>query len=308
MMQRLLFILVIGLLCYSCDDGDVFQVSLEFEDTFETCGSLVLYKTKDSPPESLSIQLQGRTIDEFLNVGDDNVFTQTYEFSSNSNAFNYRTYSTAPDPNFVFCNDIPPANIDILVDSESSSGTATVTTILVEDDNDGIPADLEGRGAQAEDGSYPDAIDTDNDGIPNYLDVDDDGDNVLTTAENPEYTEEFGLANAQDTDLDGIPDYLDNDDDNDGVPTRDEESINADNNPLNDVTEPDNGADYLNPNISISVPATAFIAHPIQQVYTISVFVENIQIPNLTQDELDFGTLDDSSITNDTRTGEPIFN
>ena len=307
-MRRLLYILFIGLLSYSCDDGDVFEVTLEFDDTFETCGSLVLYKTKDSPPESLSIQLQGRTIDEFLNVGDDNLFTQTYEFSSSSNAFNYRTYSSAPDPNLVFCNDIPPANIDILVDSESTSGTATVTTVLVEDDNDGIPADLEGRGEQAEDGTYPDAIDTDNDGIPNYLDVDDDGDNVLTTAENPEYTEADGLANAQDTDLDGIPDYLDNDDDNDGIPTRDEESINADNNPLNDVTEPDNGADYLNPNVAISVPATAFIQHPIAQVYTISVFVENIQIPNLTQDELDFGTLDDSSITNDTRLGEPIFN
>lgn len=309
-MQRLLYILVIGLLCFSCDDGDVFEVTLEFEDTFEAeeCGSLVLYKIKDSPPESISIQLQGETIEDILNVGEDNMLTQTYEFSSNSNAFTYRTYSSVPNPDLVFCNDIAPGNIDIIVDSESTSGRAILTTILVEDDDDGIPADLEGRGAQAEDGTYPDAIDTDNDGIPNYLDVDDDGDNVLTTAENPEYTEEDGLANAQDTDNDGVPDYLDNDDDDDGIPTRDEESIDPDNNPLNDVTNPDIGADYLNDEVMISVPATAFIEHPIQQTYTISIFVENIQIPNLTQDELDFGTLNDSNITSDTRTGEPIFN
>ncbi len=307
-MKRLFYLLCIGLLLQTCDDGDVFEVTLEFEDTFEQCGNVVFFKTKDSPPESLSIQLQGRTIDEFLEVGDDNVFTQTYEFSSSSNAFNYRTYSTAPDPDFVFCNDVPPANIDIIVDSESSSGTATITTVLIEDDNDGIPAELEGRGAQAEDGSYPDAIDTDNDGIPNYLDVDDDGDNVLTTAENPEYTEEDGLANAQDTDNDGIPDYLDDDDDDDGIPTRDEESINSKNNPLDDVTNPDIGADYLNDEVMISVPATAFIEHPIQQTFTISIFVENIQIPNLTQDELDFGTLNDTNITSNTRIGEPIFN
>ncbi|SDS27173.1 hypothetical protein SAMN04515667_1798 [Formosa sp. Hel1_31_208] len=307
-MRQLLYIFLFGLSFSSCDDGDIFEVTLEFDDTFETCGDLVFYKTKDTPPETLSIQLIGRTIDEFLEVEDNNIYVEAFEFSSTNNAFNYRTYSAAPDPLLVFCNDIPSASIDILSDAESTSGTATITTVLVEDDNDGIPAEFEGRGEQAEDGTYPDAIDTDNDGIPNYLDVDDDGDNVLTTAENPNYTEDFGLIDAQDTDNDGTPDYLDTDDDNDGVATRDEESINADNNPLNDVTEPDIGADYLNDNISITVPATAFIAHPINQVYTISILVENIQLPNLTQDNFDFGTLDDTSITSDTRSGEPIFN
>ena len=307
-MRQLLYIFLFGLLFSSCDDGDIFEVTLEFDDTFETCGDLVFYKTKDTPPETLSIQLIGRTIDEFLEVADNNIYEEVFEFSSTNNAFNYRTYSAAPDPLLVFCNDIPSASIDILSDAESTSGTATITTVLVEDDDDGIPAEFEGQGEQAEDGTYPDAIDTDNDGIPNYLDVDDDGDNVLTTAENPNYTEGFGLIDAQDTDNDGTPDYLDNDDDNDGVATRDEESINADNNPLNDVTEPDNGADYLNDMISIEVTATAFIAHPIIQTYTISILVNNIQLPNLTQDDLDFGTLDDTSITNDSRSGEPIFN
>ena len=73
--------------------------------------------------------------------------------------------------------------------------------------------------------------DTDDDGIPNYLDTDDDNDGVLTMFEDYGNTDlEVGAADAigdgdptnDDTDGDGIPDYLDTDDDNDGIPTEDE--------------------------------------------------------------------------------------
>lgn len=305
-MRQFLYFCLIGCLALSCDDGDVFEVSLEFDDTFEACGDVLLYKIKDTPPETLSIQFSGVELESFLLVGDDNRLEQTFQFSSNSNAFNYRTYSTTPVASDIFCNDVPPANIDILSDAESTSGTATVITVLVEDDNDGIPAefeDINGNGDLEDD-------DTDLDGIPNYLDVDDDGDNVLTTAEGVNFTEEFGLANAQNTDAgsgDMIPDYLDNDDDGDGVATRDEENINQDNNPQNDVSDPNVGADYLNPAIFTTVVATEYRAHTIQQAYTISVFVENIQLPNLTQDDLDFGTLIDN-ITTSSREAETVFN
>ncbi|WP_189663078.1 ice-binding family protein [Polaribacter sp. IC073] len=49
------------------------------------------------------------------------------------------------------------------------------------------------------------ALDTDNDGIPDISDIDDDNDGLLDTAET-----------ANDTDNDGIPNYLDTDSDNDG--------------------------------------------------------------------------------------------
>nr|WP_321234254.1 hypothetical protein [uncultured Psychroserpens sp.] len=303
-MRQFLYICVISLLALSCDDGDVFEVSLEFEDTFKTCGNVVFHKTKDSPPESISIQLAGRSIEDFLNVGEDNTYEEVFQFSSNSNSFNYRTYSSAPDDDEVFCNDVPSATIDILTDAEDSSGTATLMTVLVEDDDDGIPAELEdvnGNGDLEDD-------DTDGDGIPNYLDVDDDGDNVLTTAEGVNYTEEDGLVNAQDTDGNGTPDYLDNDDDGDNVATRDEENINVDNNPQNDVTDPNVGADYLNPAVATTVTATEYREHNIQLTYTISISIVNLSLPNLVQQNLDFGTLNDTSITNDSRVAEPIFN
>ncbi|MFT6370035.1 MAG: hypothetical protein ACJAWH_001118, partial [Maribacter sp.] len=61
-------------------------------------------------------------------------------------------------------------------------------------------------------------IDTDGDGVYDYLDIDDDGDGILDITEdsntdgdnNPE-------TNATDTDSDGVPDYLDIDSDNDGL-------------------------------------------------------------------------------------------
>ena len=65
-----------------------------------------------------------------------------------------------------------------------------------DDDGDGIPTTGEAQ------------LDTDGDGIPDYLDPDDDNDSILTVNEP-----------AGDVDRDGRPNYLDADDDGDGRPT-----------------------------------------------------------------------------------------
>ena len=70
-------------------------------------------------------------------------------------------------------------------------------------DNDSVPTILEDL-----DGDHNfDNDDTDGDGFPNYLDADDDGDDVLTKDE----YDVNGDGIADDTDGDGTPDYLDND-------------------------------------------------------------------------------------------------
>jgi hypothetical protein len=95
--------------------------------------------------------------------------------------------------------------------------------------------------------------DSDADGIPNYLDNDDDGDLVLT---NVEYV--FNRTNGQsvnsilDTDSDGIPNYLDNDDDGDGVLTF-QEDYNGDGNPANDDTNGNSIPDYLEQGVALGV-------------------------------------------------------
>jgi hypothetical protein len=232
-----------------------------------------------------------------------------FDLSLAANSFHYRKYSGSYNED-LFCNDIP-TNVNISSDDVSDGGNVVITTELVEDDGDGIPAELEDIN---ENGDLDDD-DSDNDGFPNYLDDDDDGDNVPTINEGHNYTTADGLSNAQNTDadLDGgddIPDYLDPDDDGDGVLTRDEENESQDQNPRNDNTGDTNSADYLNPNVnSNDFPATAYREHTIKQKYTLNIQVENLSLPQINQDLYDFGSmLINSDPCPCSRTETPDFN
>ncbi|GAA4810507.1 hypothetical protein GCM10023330_17000 [Litoribaculum gwangyangense] len=283
---------------YSCDDGDIITVELDFGETFSACegvNDLVLYKTKKDPSESLSVLIPNYSLDELLELNTD---------TPKSATLYYRTYSETNLPNNLFCNEIPP-NVNIISNNESSV-TAIINTTLVEDDNDGILAileDINGNGNLEDD-------DTDGDGLPNYIDADDDGDNILTRDENPDTNNDGNLSDAQDTDGDGTPDYLDDDDDGDMVKTRDEENASQDNNPANDITNPDVGADFLNPDISTTQPATGFRQHSISRTYTVNISLNGVSFDFISQEPLNFGNLNSSEIPTvlKSRTVTPPFN
>ncbi|MCF7560892.1 hypothetical protein L3X39_09620 [Sabulilitoribacter multivorans] len=295
-MRKLFFILssISLLTVFSCDDGDIITVELDFDETFEACegvSSLVFYKTKSDPSESLSLVVSGLTIDDILEVDANNEYENTISISG-TNHFNYRTYSNATLPSDLFCNDIPNSEVQLTEDIESTSGIATIKTVLTEDDNDGIIAameDLNGNGDLTDD-------DTDGDGLPNYIDADDDGDNILTVNENPDPNGDGDLSDAQDTDGDGTPDYLDDDDDGDGVKTRDEENDSQDKNPANDITNSEIGADYLNPDVNTTVSATAYREHTIIKSYLVTLIVTDVDLTIISLDEYDFGILNASEI------------
>ncbi|MBU3822360.1 hypothetical protein KO566_09830 [Flavobacteriaceae bacterium XHP0103] len=299
-MKKSFFIATLAslLFSWSCNDGDIITVEIDFDDTFKACGEtdLVFYKTKEEPAESLSFLMTKFKISDILNFeGDENSITKT-------GVFNYRTYNNSSLPNDLFCSDIPPSEVIINQDYESNS-TAIINVSLGKDDNDGIPAaleDINGNGNLDDD-------DTDNDGIPNYLDIDDDGDNVLTKDEKPDPDGDGFLSDAQDTDDDGTPDYLDNDDDGDGVLTRDEETDTTDQNPRNDVSDSAIGPDFLNKDIAIEVTATTYRAHSVVLDYLVTVKITGISLEILSQDELDFGILEDSRLTK-TEKLNPVFN
>ncbi len=318
-MRNFIILFCIGTILTNCSDGDVIAIDLDFENTFQTCGELVFFKIKSDPPESLSIFIANRSIEDFIEyefTDTDSVFVELVlpsllvNLDGNTNKLNYRSYSTLPaNP---FCSDIPSSQLNITNDA---AGTAniSITTTLTEDDNDGIPSefeDINGNGNLDDD-------DTDDDGVPNYLDDDDDGDNVKTINEFVNFDVDDNLLNALDTDMDGIPNYLDNDDDGDGIPTRNEENILPDLNPTNDISDPtidpetgQSTPDYLNADINTTatVTPTKYRAHSIRQIYVITIDMTLLSIPQLSQDELFFGTLDDSSITNQTRSPKTIFN
>lgn len=87
-------------------------------------------------------------------------------------------------------------------DSDDNSDTGDVDPLdpwtELDEDGDGIPNGVEGKG------------DTDGDGIPDYKDDDSDGDGIPDATETPN-----GVA--VDTDNDGTPDFKDEDSDGDGV-------------------------------------------------------------------------------------------
>ncbi|WP_276165811.1 gliding motility-associated C-terminal domain-containing protein [Zobellia alginiliquefaciens] len=62
-------------------------------------------------------------------------------------------------------------------------------------------------------------VDTDNDGVPDVTDLDDDNDGILDTDEDPNIDgDDNPLTDPYDLDEDGIPNHLDIDSDNDGIP------------------------------------------------------------------------------------------
>jgi len=272
--KNIVWLFISFFILFGCDDGDVITVEFEFEDTFNACGDLVFYKTRNDPDQSFSLLLTSPalTLEDLVETEPDAANPDmdlvtlvqseyVYTLNETTNIFNYRTYSSLPAS--PFCNDIPPADLNVTQNDISGGGIATITVVLTEDDGDGIPADL--------DVDINNNNDTDSDGIPNYLDVDDDGDNVLTRTELVDLdpntdNDDNPLTNPLDTDGDGIPNYLDEDDDGDGVNTIDEEKEpTVDQNPVNDITNPAVGPDYLNALVAEGVPATAYRPHPITQ-------------------------------------------
>lgn len=131
-------------------------------------------------------------------------------------------------------------------DDLGNCDTATITIIVIDDmvsnidaDNDGIIDSFEDLNLDGDNDPATDPTDTDEDGIPDYLDIDSDDDGVPDNIEG-QSTDDYiapsgvdlntnGLDDAYendgnigiipvDTDGDGLPDYVDDDSDNDGVP------------------------------------------------------------------------------------------
>lgn len=301
-MKRILYLLFLGCLVYTCDDGDIFEVTLEFDQELELCidandGNYLLYDTKTSPAESLSLL--------FRQFGNDDIFNppsqdfETILTINSQNNFNYRRYNGDP-ANFI-CAIIPDPGVTISEDYSAASGAeAILVSSFEDDDNDGILSIYEGRGEPDENGEYPDAIDTDGDGIPNYIDQDDDNDNVPTIEEAPDEDGDGNPSDAQNTDFDAemtagtdiIPDYLDNDDDGDGTLTinEDEDSDGELFNDFDETATDPNLARFLNEDAVESFTPAELADNEYTRTVTVSVMIVNANIGIANIQDIDMGT------------------
>jgi hypothetical protein len=276
-------VILLGSVLMSCSDGDVIVTTFDFDNSaLQFCGGpggYLFFKINEVGSESLSVRF-GETEQLFLE-------SDTLDISLNgtANYVNYRIYSGQIDSEY-FCNEVPPTTPSVSDQYLGDSGVVNLITITELNDNDGLGANVEGT------------QDSDGDGLLDYFDFDDDGDNVPTLLEldtantdgdnNP-------LTNPKDTDKDGIPDYLDEDDDNDGVLTRYEDA-NGDLDPTNDIGDINVGGNYLNPSISESTTIDLYREHNYDFSSNVKVKLKNLVLRNgdeqITKETLNLGVFD----------------
>ena len=165
---------------------------------------------------------------------------------------------------------------------EAQTTDGYITPSGIDANNNGLDDAYEGEGVL---GVIP--VDTDLDGLPDYVDEDADGDGVPDNIEGNDFDQDGlpdvvwidsdkdndglndgyegnetidtdvndnindPLADLPDTDQDGIPDFRDTDDDDDGIETADED-LNLDGDFANDDSDEDGVPNYLDPDLEQS--------------------------------------------------------
>lgn len=253
-MKKICLILLI--FTFSCDDGDFDVPSFDFDDvSLSNCGDFLLHKISSSGTEALILHLDEKnTEDVFFKTPMTN---EAYAISSSgNNRFLYRIFEGRVRSDY-FCQEVPP--IDPTVSKEwTGEGNLLVTNEITLDDEDKVPTEIEGT-----------ILDTDNDGYPNYIDIDDDGDNIATLDED---LDGDGDPTNDDTDNDGIPNYLDTDDDNDAILSINESKTADENNNLI--------VDYLDPNTTTFTDASTALSNIYKQKYVITFEFETLNLTN----------------------------
>ena len=273
-MKKIFSLLFAASLLVSCNDGEIIVTDFNFDDPqLSWCGdteSQVLYKINNSGVnEAIAFRFDLSTPTPQFFLTEEG--RRSIPLNGSTNQVVYRVFDSEVQGSY-FCNEIPPVSPKVTREFRSTTGGEVVITSTLanaaDHDGDGVPSSSEGMDSER---------DTDEDGIPDYLDIDDDGDNILTRVEIK--VEAENSANSYpDSDNDGIPDYLDADDDNDGTPTRNED-WNLNLNPADDQNE-EGVAHYLNPQITDSFEVEGTRENRISRSFRYLVTVKNLTLVN----------------------------
>ena len=273
-MRKIVCLIFAASLLNSCSDGDIIVTDFNFEDPeLDWCGdteSQVLYKiNNDGVNEAIALRFDLKTPTPRFFLPEEG--RKEISLNGTTNQVIYRVFDGEVDGSY-FCNEIPPVSPQVIREYKSTTGGEVVITStlanVTDHDGDGVPSASEGIESE---------LDTDGDGIFNYLDIDDDGDNILSRVER-EVEAENSVNSYPDSDNDGIPDYLDADDDNDDVPTRNED-WNLNGNPVDDQNE-EGLAHYLNPEITDSFEVEEVIPNIISRSFRYLVTINNLTLVN----------------------------
>lgn len=128
---------LLTLVCLSCDDGDLTQVSFEFNDAAASqCGAgtndFFIYKIQNN--RALIIQLPETSFPNRLSVDELNQPLPLKIEASNIRLI-YREYSGAINAN-TMCSTIPVSNPVVVQEREATAGTITITTTAITSEPD----------------------------------------------------------------------------------------------------------------------------------------------------------------------------
>lgn len=273
-MKNFLLVLLSGLFLLSCDDGDLIVTNFDFEDQdLQYCQgnnhNQVFFKLNNQQTNE-AIALIFRLESASDNLLLDEVGILEIPISA-QNQIIYRTFNSDVSSDY-FCNVVPPTSPEVIEEYRSTSGGEIVLTSTLRNaddhDQDGVPSIEEGM----EDGQ-----DSDEDRIPDYLDIDDDNDNVLTSTEIAVEADSTAMG-YPDTDGDNVPNYLDTDDDNDETDTRNEVENE---NQFPDRNTNDQGVpDYINPEVNDFLEVSEDIrrTNTISSGYRYFISIENLTL------------------------------
>ena len=283
-MRRLCVGLFILGLFTACDDGEIIVTNFEFEEsTFQFCegpNKNVIYAINSNDVfESISLEYSNNQ----LVTGEDGKIIPPDQDQitfplNDDNRIVYRIYSSEL-PREYFCQVVPPSEPSVVEEWVSASGGVVVVNKTFIDETADADPDGDGLNNSEEGwvfgGPYQD---TDGDGIPDYLDPDDDGDNVYTSVERRNNNDDPETADGEkDTDEDGVPNYLDDDDDNDGVLTRLEVEEGSLTTPQTFSSTGDGIANYLNDQQTESIEHNEYVLHDIRRNYGYQILVNNLK-------------------------------
>ncbi|QYA26215.1 hypothetical protein G3I01_12100 [Gramella sp. MT6] len=286
-MRRLLSgFFLLGLLS-ACDDGDIIVTTFDFENSnLQFCDGTsknVFYAVNDNDVfESFSVEFSNSdfSLNENGSIREPGI-GDTISFDlNNSNRAVYRIYDTdLPSGNDTyFCSVVPPSSPTVIEEWVSTGGKV----VLYPEYNDlAGDSDIDGDDLSNLEENFLEEQDTDGDGIPDYLDIDDDGDNVPTEDERiVNVGDNVNEDGELDTDEDGIPNYLDEDDDNDRVLTRFEVSSEDPDNPSGFSSVGDGTANYLNDEQTAEFIHDEYIPHNITRNYRYVLRIDDLSMGN----------------------------
>ncbi|HIB37401.1 hypothetical protein [Mesonia sp.] len=313
MIKNLSLFLLLLITITSCDDGDIIVTTFDYDretdlsycngslDTTDLTGDIQLYNINNDTRESIVLNFSKNGFTgTFTDLLDEDGFikvdtVKTVELST-TNRIVYRRFN-GDIPTDYFCQDIPPSSPQVSQEYVSlDGGTVTfITSRIAQDDNDGIPTlanapDGYNGPFESTDPADPD-FDTDGDGIPNFLDQDDDNDNVPTSIEISDNIEGYRdpATDLPDTDQDGILNYLDVDDDNDGIITRYEDLNALDNvniilNPTDDLNN-DGVPFYLDDTATDELVIDQYRTITVNRTFRTLVIANDITLDNTNADD-----------------------